>query len=405
MEHHQNGMHIIIAGASGFLGRMLVPILKRRGAHLLLLGRDRASLAAQFDGIETADYAQALEYLPSAELLLNLAVLNNDRPHDIRAMTRVNADFAAELAAYAQQAGVKRFVNVSSIHALDLGDKGPYAVSKRAGVVAVDAATGAQATHLYLPAVVGDAFAGALRPLNALPRSIAQAMLGPLGALKPILQVAALADWIMHDANFAPRNVILTTGQEGNSFYTCTSRLFDLCAAILGLVLLSPVFCITWFMIRTREGGSAIFAQERIGRFGRPFICYKFRTMALGTVQAATHEVSAGAVTVLGAHLRRLKIDELPQLWNVLKGEMGLIGPRPCLPSQHELIERRRAAGILNVRPGISGLAQVAGIDMSDPARLVEWDARYIALRSLALDLKLIMQTLNGGGRGDRVAV
>lgn len=209
----------------------------------------------------------------------------------------------------------------------------------------------------------------------------------------------------MHDAKSARRNVILTSGQEGNAFYALTTRMLDLSAAILGLVLLSPAFCITWLMIQTQDGGSPIFAQERVGRYGRPFTCYKFRTMALGTVQAATHEVSAGAVTRLGAHLRRLKIDELPQLWNVLKGEMGLIGPRPCLPSQRELIELRQAAGILNVRPGISGLAQVAGIDMSNPARLVEWDACYIALRSLALDIKLIMRTLRGGGRGDRVAI
>lgn len=126
--------------------------------------------------------------------------------------------------------------------------------------------------------------------------------------------------------------------------------------------------------------------------------------MSVGTVQAGTHVVSASAVTPLGKRLRRWKIDELPQLWNVLTGEMGLIGPRPCLPSQQELVQRRAEAGILDVRPGISRLAQVAGIDMSDPARLVDWDARYIAIRGLMLYLGLNLRTLRGGGQGDRVA-
>jgi lipopolysaccharide/colanic/teichoic acid biosynthesis glycosyltransferase len=157
-------------------------------------------------------------------------------------------------------------------------------------------------------------------------------------------------------------------------------------------------------MIRLQGDGPAIFAQERIGRWGRVFTCYKFRTMAIGTVQAGTHEVSASAVTALGSRLRRWKIDELPQLWNVLLGDMSFIGPRPCLPSQTELVERRLAAGVLDVRPGISGLAQVNDVDMSNPKKLVEWDVRYIALRGLVLDMILILRTIRGGGRGDRVA-
>ncbi len=82
---------------------------------------------------------------------------------------------------------------------------------------------------------------------------------------------------------------------------------------------------------------------------------------------------------------------------------MSLIGPRPCLPAQEELVSLRKEAGVLDVRPGISGLAQVAGVDMSDPARLVAWDARYIALRGLILDIRLILQTALGAGQGDRV--
>ena len=397
-------MKIAISGASGFIGKMLVSELTQHGAELILLGRDASKLRFLFPNNKVADYDDVIASSKDADVFLNLAVLNNDQAQDYNAMNSVNADFAANLARCAMNAGVKRFVNVSSIHALDPNDLRPYASSKRAGVSAVDAATGCRATHLYLPAVIGEQFAGALWPLNALPKPVAKILLGPLSALKPILPVIELADWVMNDATTAKRHVTLTKGQHGNPYYAIASRGLDIVASALGLVTLSPVLLATWILIRLQGDGPGIFAQERVGRHGFVFTCYKFRTMAVGTVQAGTHEVSGSSVTPLGARLRRLKIDELPQLWNVLMGDMSLIGPRPCLPSQEELVKRRSDAGVLDVRPGISGLAQVNGIDMSNPEQLVEWDARYIALRGLILDIKLILQTVRGGGRGDRVA-
>jgi len=108
-------------------------------------------------------------------------------------------------------------------------------------------------------------------------------------------------------------------------------------------------------------------------------------------------------VTPLGRWLRRLKLDELPQLWNVLRGDMSLVGPRPCLPSQTELIAERRARGVYALRPGITGVAQVAGVDMSDPPRLAALDATYLATVSAAADLRLLLATVRGAGRGDRI--
>lgn len=397
-------MKIVIAGASGFVGQMLVPALQRRGAELILLGRSVDRLQSLFPGHDFAVYDDFPNLGAGADLFLNLAVINNDKSAGDAEFARVNVDFAAELARQAVQSGAKRFINVNSIHALDYRDNRPYAASKRAGIRAVDAALGGHATHLYLPAVIGDKFAGALSPLNALPKPLARALLGPLAALKPILPVSELVDWLVNDAERAGRHVILTPGQRNNHFYAITKRAFDIGASAFGLIVASPLLVVTWVLIVRQGDGPGIFAQQRIGQKGRTFTCYKFRTMAVGTVQAGTHEVSGSSVTPLGARLRRLKIDELPQLWNVLIGEMSFIGPRPCLPSQQELVERRLAAGVLDVRPGISGLAQVNDIDMSDPAKLVEWDARYIALRGLILDLKLILRTVRGGGRGDRVA-
>lgn len=181
-------------------------------------------------------------------------------------------------------------------------------------------------------------------------------------------------------------------------------RAFDVAACALFLVIFSPILLMIIFAIRLQSPGNAIFAQIRVGKNGRLFTCYKLRTMHSGTANLPTHQVQASAVTALGEHLRRLKIDEVPQLWNVLIGDMSVVGPRPCLPSQIELVEARRRLGVLEVRPGITGLAQVSGVDMSDANRLAEIDAQYVRSQSLLGDFRLIWATLRGKGVGvDRV--
>jgi O-antigen biosynthesis protein WbqP len=181
-------------------------------------------------------------------------------------------------------------------------------------------------------------------------------------------------------------------------------RAFDVAACALFLVVFSPILLLIIVAIRLQSPGKAIFAQTRVGQNGRPFTCYKLRTMHSGTANLPSHQVQASAITALGEHLRRLKIDEVPQLWNVLIGDMSLVGPRPCLPSQTELVEARRRLGVLEVRPGITGLAQVSGVDMSDANRLAEMDAQYVRSQSLLGDFGLLWATLRGKGVGvDRV--
>src|SRR5262245_13621380 len=180
-------------------------------------------------------------------------------------------------------------------------------------------------------------------------------------------------------------------------------RAIDVAAAALGLVLLSPLLAACAIAVRLSSQGPAIFRQTRVGRNERPFTCLKLRTMQVETAHVPTHEMQAAAITSIGRHLRRLKLDELPQLWNVLKGDMSLVGPRPCLPTQVELIRARRRRGLAGLTPGITGISQVAGIDMSDPERLAESDARYLNDLSLRTDLAMIWQAVAGAGRGDRV--
>jgi len=182
------------------------------------------------------------------------------------------------------------------------------------------------------------------------------------------------------------------------------NRFLEWLLAAAGLVLALPVLAVLVPVIRLASPGPALFRQERVGRNRERFTLYKLRTMTQGTVQAGTHEVSAAAVTPVGRFLRASKLDELPQLINVVRGEMALVGPRPCLPVQEELIEEREKRGVFALRPGITGLGQVRGIDMSDPVRLAECDAEYVARRSFAGDVRLLWQTVRGEGKGDRVA-
>jgi O-antigen biosynthesis protein WbqP len=180
-------------------------------------------------------------------------------------------------------------------------------------------------------------------------------------------------------------------------------RVMDILLSALGLIVGAPVVLICVIVHKLTQDGSAIFAQPRVGLSRSVFLCLKLRTMRVGTPQLATHQVSVTSVTPLGGFLRRTKLDELPQLWNVLKGEMSLVGPRPCLPTQVELIEARQALGLYDLRPGVTGPAQVRGIDMSDPGRLAKVDETWLKERSLHLYFKIIIETVSGSGGGDRV--
>jgi len=178
-----------------------------------------------------------------------------------------------------------------------------------------------------------------------------------------------------------------------------SKRFFDLTAAALGLIVVWPALALLAVAIRLTSSGPALFRQVRLGRAEKPFVCLKLRTMHVGTPSVPTHEAPAGSMTGMGAFLRRSKLDELPQLWNVLKGDMSLVGPRPCLPGQQELIAERRRRGVFSLRPGVTGLAQVSGVDMSDPARCAEFDARYMRDIGPGCDLR----SFSGLSRGRRI--
>lgn len=179
-------------------------------------------------------------------------------------------------------------------------------------------------------------------------------------------------------------------------------RLLDFTFAFLGLLFLWP-FLLVILVIGLFDTGSPLFLQTRVGRHQRPFTLIKFRTMSVDTKSVATHLASSSSITPLGGFLRKTKLDELPQLINVLLGQMSLVGPRPNLPNQEELIDEREALGVYQVRPGITGLAQVNEIDMSTPALLAQTDAEMIRTLNIGHYFKYILMTVTGKGSGDRI--
>lgn len=181
-------------------------------------------------------------------------------------------------------------------------------------------------------------------------------------------------------------------------------RMLDILFSLTGIVLSLPIMLVIC-VIGIFDTGSPLFFQSRVGRREKRFILVKFRTMVPNTDSVGTHLVNSASITKLGKILRKSKLDELPQLFNVLLGHMSLVGPRPCLSNQTELVMERNKRGVFEVRPGVTGLAQVNDIDMSTPRKLARYDQLMINSMSLKLYAKLIITTALGKGRGDRVQV
>ena len=183
-------------------------------------------------------------------------------------------------------------------------------------------------------------------------------------------------------------------------------RAFDILAALAGLILLSPLLAGIALAVRLDSPGPALHWSSRVGRFNAIFKMPKFRTMRIGAPNVATHLLPDpdAWITPLGRFLRRSSLDELPQLWSVLVGHMSLVGPRPALFNQDDLVALRSAAGVDTLRPGVTGWAQINGRDDLPVPEKATLDAEYLARQGLILDLKIILTTAATAffGRGVR---
>jgi lipopolysaccharide/colanic/teichoic acid biosynthesis glycosyltransferase/uncharacterized protein YbjT (DUF2867 family) len=399
-------MKIVVTGASGFVAQELIPLLQAKGMDLVLISGHATGADTAYPDLPWGSYDDLPRHLEGAAAVLHLAAKNNDTEGDLAAFRAVNVEQTLEVLRAARAAGVGHFLFASSFHTLGPGaPKSHYAQTKAEAEAALAQETGITVSVLHLAAVYGQRFKGKLARLNGLPKPLQKLALTVLTALQPAVDVARVADRV---------EAIVGQGLEGphylsdpaqdNPAYAWGKRLIDVSFAVFVLIFASWLMAVIWLMIRLDSSGPGVFSQERVGQDGEVFTCYKFRTMQKGTKQVGTHELSPASITRLGNILRKTKLDELPQVWNILRNEQSLIGPRPCLPSQTAVVEERYKAGVFAVKPGISGLSQIQHIDMSEPLRLARMDAQYVARQSLLLDVKITLATALGSGQGDKVS-
>nr|WP_255536943.1 sugar transferase [Polynucleobacter sp. AP-Capit-er-40B-B4] len=183
-------------------------------------------------------------------------------------------------------------------------------------------------------------------------------------------------------------------------------RIFDLILSALGLIILFIPMLIIAILVTMTSPGSAIYWSDRVGKDGEIFKMAKFRSMRLNTPAIATDLMRNPDffITPIGKFLRKSSLDELPQLWNILLGDMSFVGPRPALYNQYELIQKRYEVGIDSLRPGLTGWAQVNGRDEIPVEDKVHYDCQYLQQQSLLLDLKILLLTVGKVFRSDGVA-
>lgn len=179
-------------------------------------------------------------------------------------------------------------------------------------------------------------------------------------------------------------------------------RFFDFIFSLIGILILWPIW-IVLYLFCYLDTRSPILVQERMGKDLKPFKLYKFRTMHLDTIHVASYLADHDSITRFGKFLRKTKLDELPQLVNVLKGEMSLVGPRPVILSETEVIEARKLKEVYNHLPGVTGLSQINKIDTSNPIRLAAVDAKMLRELNLSNYFTFIIATVIGKGQGDRI--
>jgi O-antigen biosynthesis protein WbqP len=170
-------------------------------------------------------------------------------------------------------------------------------------------------------------------------------------------------------------------------------RVLDAFFACLVGVLSLPAALAAALLVRLDDGSPPLFRQRRLGRDGQEFTMLKFRSMSAGAATVASAEAGALPITRVGRYLRRSNVDEVPQLWNIIRGDMSLVGPRPALPSQQQLVALRNASGAINIRPGLTGLAQIKAYDGMSEEEKAGWDAEYAKSVSLWRDVSILLRT------------
>jgi lipopolysaccharide/colanic/teichoic acid biosynthesis glycosyltransferase len=399
--------NVLLVGGTGFLGKQMARRLIASGHRVTISTRDPRSTRPISSLISLVEHDVVPTLLSSFDVVVVLSVINNNVAASPEAVQAVNVAYPVSLARMLARVPGKVLVTFGSAHADDASRVDAYSLSKRKLREALEKVEGVALRHFIIPPAYGDDFVRKLRAVDRLPHLLRSLAVTVIGALKPLVHIDRIVAQVELEMVSVPPPGFqihrIADDQARNPIYSTVTRASDLLLSAIVLVGLSWLMILIAALIRLESRGPALFRQERVGQHGKVFTCYKFRTMHVGTPQVATHEVSRGLTTRVGRSLRRWKFDELPQIINIFMNQMSWVGPRPNLPVQKELTEERQKRGVLAAKPGITGLAQVRGIDMSDPVYLSEADAEFLFLRSLPLYYRLLLQTFLGRGMGDRI--
>ena len=190
-------------------------------------------------------------------------------------------------------------------------------------------------------------------------------------------------------------NKVIVENYNKKSGYSLVKRIIDIFISLIGIIILSPIFLITAMLIKIESQGPIIFKQLRAGKESEPFYIYKFRSMKIDAPNKSTNDFKDAHVfiTKVGKFIRKTSIDELPQLFNILKGDMSIVGPRPVILKEKDLIKLRQEYNIDSLLPGITGWAQINGRDNIGDKEKVRYDYEYLTRRSLRLDIYIILMT------------
>ena len=386
---------IIIAGASGFVGKLIVSKLVNN-FDVLLLGRSKDKLNKIFPNYESLSYSECNLKDINYDIFIFLSAINSNSSESLQSFIKINRDLCLKFARKVIKNN-KYFIYFSSTQALSTSPSTYYSISKNKATIELNKLKSKFVIILNLPIIYGDSFSGKLKFLNFFPKFVSSIFLNLLSSFKPVVKIDRITNYInlLQLSNFnLERNLILTNAQAHNYFYYIFKKITDFSFVLVIMTFFIILFPMIGLMIKLSSKGPIIFSQARIGINGKNFICYKFRTMDVKTPNLATHMNTHLKLNKIGLFLRKLKLDELPQVINIIKGNMSLIGPRPGLDNQTELLNERSKRNVLKMMPGITGLAQVNGIDMSDPEKLAKIDQVYYYQRTIFLDLKIILATI-----------
>lgn len=398
---------IIISGASGFIGKQLVPLLSSN-FDIILIGRSKAKLSSIFSNTRNMTYEEYFRSQPDHNIFINLAVVNSDSLSSSEEYLAVNRDLCLKLASISSLKNGSIFINFTSTKILEENlskNKSNYAFSKIQVAKELNRMKHKNMISLYLPFVYGNTFSNKLKILNSIPSYLSNKIFNFLSAFKATVHINKIYEFILeiNEQTLETNNFIITDLKTENPVFMLFKRIIDLSFSIILIIFaLVPAFFIAFF-IKITSNGPILFKQDRVGLNEKTFKCYKFRTMKNNTPNLGSHELDDTVVTYIGKFLRKTKLDEIPQVINILKNEMSLVGPRPGLINQKSLLLSRKKQNIFSIKPGITGYSQIRKIDMQNPNLLAESDKEYLKISSITIDLKIILLTFLGFGFGDRL--